>query len=311
MSFTRDVKEELCERVHEKNCCALAELYGVFLFSNRFIPDEIKIVTESRSFTQRVAGLLKLVFGFDFDLTVSSENLRDKNILVISDTDKLKTIFSAFGRSMDGELSIHLNLGVFEEECCYRAFLRGAFLSGGSVMNPEKKYHLEITTPHSSLSRETCAVIRDIDLIPKISVRKANYVIYFKASEAIEDFLSMTGAQLSAIKLMETKVEKDFRNRINRNVNCETANLTKTVDASREQCIAVEKIKAHTGLDKLPEKLKQAAELRLKSPEASLAELAKMMYPPVGKSGINHRMRKLIEISEAIDAVSPKGEKKG
>ncbi len=176
--------------------------------------------------------------------------------------------------------------------------MRGAFLSGGSVTDPAKRYHLELTTSHYKVSRETCALLLDAGFSPKETTRGGNSILYFKQSDMIEDFLTAIGAPVCAMGVMEAKVEKDLRNGINRRVNCETANLTKVVDASIEQVAAIRKLQKQGRLKELPPKLRETAKLRLDNPEATLQELAAMQDPPVSKSAMNHRMRKLVALAD-------------
>ena len=194
-------------------------------------------------------------------------------------------------------MALHVNYGVLEDECCRVAFARGAFLAGGSVTDPEKRYHLELTTTHQKVARETDALLLELGYGAKLTSRGGNCVLYFKQSELIEDFLTMLGAPVCAMDVMQAKMEKDLRNGVNRRVNCETANLTKVVDAAQEQIAAIRRLQRAGGLEALPEKLRQSAQLRLENPEATLQELADMQTPPVSKSAINHRMRKLVQLA--------------
>jgi DNA-binding protein WhiA len=300
MSFSSEVKKELCKIPADKTCCVLSELYGILLFGQAFGPSGIRIVSEYRAFAHRLPLLLKTKFGFGFDIRITPENKNGKMVSIIKKPEKINTIMDAYGYSFDKNIALHLNLAMLEEDCCRASFLRGAFLSGGSVMNPEKRYHLELVTSHYSLSREVSALLNEMEFSPRQTTRKSNYVIYFKASEYIEDFLTTIGAPVSSIALMETKVEKEFRNRINRQVNCETANLTKTVDASRVQIEAIKRIMDRHGREGIPESLRETAVLRLRYPEATLSELALKFSSPVGRSGLNHRLRKLMSLSRSL-----------
>jgi hypothetical protein len=297
MSFSSNVKAELCRQMIHKKCCAVAECYGVLLYCNTFSNSLIRIVTESESFAERLPKLLRRAFGLDFD--VLPDGLSGKQTFLITDRAKIAEIFSQFGYAAENSLALHVNLGVLEENCCRAAFLRGAFLAGGSVTAPEKRYHLELTTSHQTVGRETYSLLLDMEFQPKDTMRNGNLVLYFKQSEAIEDFLTRLGAPLCAMEIMQAKVEKDLRNSVNRRVNCETANLTKVVDAAQEQLAAIRRL----DLDELPPKLRQTALLRLENPECTLSELADMVDPPITKSAINHRMRKLIAMSEQIGGV--------
>jgi DNA-binding protein WhiA len=170
------------------------------------------------------------------------------------------------------------------------------------VTDPAKRYHLELVTDHFNVSRETYSLLLEMGFEPKEATRKGNFVIYFKQSSAIEDFITTIGAPLSAMELMSQKIEKDMRNSINRKVNCDTANVLKTVDAAILQIEAIKKIVIATGLDSLPDKLRETAVLRLENPELSLTELAVRSSPPLTKSCLNHRLRKLIELGGKLDS---------
>ena len=172
--------------------------------------------------------------------------------------------------------------------------MRGAFLAGGSVTDPEKRYHLELATTHYSVSREAYSVLLEMGFSPKEAERKGNRLLYFKKSEHIEDFLTTIGAPISAMDVMSAKIEKDMKNSINRKVNCDSANADKVVAAAAEQMEAIRRIDRLYGLDSLPEKLQEAALLRFANPEASLADLALLSYPPVSKSCLSHRLKKLL-----------------
>ena len=296
MSFCSNVKAELCRLPVHKKCCAVAEAYGVLLFCNTCSPTGIRIVTESRDFAARLPKLFRKAFGLEFDQVPEGE--AGKLAFVLEDREKLRRIFAAFGLEADTTVTLHVNLGVLEEECCRVSFLRGAFLAGGSVTDPEKRYHLELATSHLKVSREVYSLLLEMEFSAKDTTRAGNYILYFKQSDYIEDFLTTLGAPVCAMHIMEAKVEKDLRNGVNRRVNCETANLTKVVDAAQEQLAAIRKLEARGLFQKLPEKLQRTARLRKENPEATLSELAQMEDPPLTKSAINHRMRKLLQLAK-------------
>ena len=175
--------------------------------------------------------------------------------------------------------------------------MRGAFLAGGSLTDPAKSYHLEFVTDHYSVSREMFSILLELGFSPKDVSRGGNYVLYFKQSEAIEDFLTLVGAPLAAMEIMNAKVEKDMRNAVNRRVNCDSANADKIVSAAAGQLAAIRRIEETTGLEDLPEKLYETALLRIANPEASLTDLAALALPPVSKSCMGHRIRKLMELA--------------
>ena len=299
MSFSSDVKAELCRAPLTANCCALAEAYGVLLFCTSFTAQEIRIITGSRDFAERLPKLFRRAFSLSFDRV--EENVSgSKRSFFISDAQKIADIFSRYGYEAGKALAHHVNLGILEEECCRISFIRGAFLAGGSVTDPEKRYHLELATAHLSVSRETFSVLLELGFHPKETMRSANYINYFKQSEVMEDFLTTLGAPVSAMAIMSAKVEKDMRNDINRKVNCDSANADKIVSAAQEQLDAIRRIERAQGLRDLPEKLYETALLRVANPEASLSDLALLSDPPVTKSCLSHRLRKLAEIAAAL-----------
>ena len=300
MSFSSNVKAELCKDSLSKKSCAVAEGYGVLLYCNTFSSTEIRIITESRDFAARLPRLFKKAFGITFDQEPAAQD-RGKLQFAISSEDKISRIFETLQMDLKASLTLHVNFGMLEEEAECMAYLRGTFLAGGSVTDPAKRYHLEMTTSHYKVSRETCALLIECGFSPKELSRGGNNILYFKQSDYIEDFLTAIGAQVSAMGVMEAKVEKDLRNGVNRRVNCETANLTKVVDASMGQMAAIRALEEAGELDKLPGKLRETALLRRENPEATLQELAAMLNPPITKSAINHRMRKLLELARALE----------
>lgn len=297
MSFSSETKNELCKAYPASKCCALSQCYGIVLYCNTFSLSEIKIVTENREFAKILPRLFKKAFGFSFDETPETGVSGGKMIFSITDTDKLDKVFSAYGYERDSILAHHINYGIIEDECCRQSFMRGAFLAGGSVTDPEKQYHLELVTDHYNVSKETYSLLLDMGFSPKSTSRGGNYIIYFKNSEIIEDFLTSIGAPLSAMGIMSAKIEKEMTNSVNRRVNCDTANVSKVVDASQAQIEGINRLIETSCFDSLPEKLKETARLRLENPELSLSELTALFEPPVTKSCLNHRFRKILKIA--------------
>lgn len=299
MSFSSNTKEELCRQPITRRCNAVSECFGVLLYCNTFSDTMIRIVTENAEFAARLPKLFRKAFGVSFDRFPEGELEHGKHIFQITDPEKLALIRESFGLSgSEGGPALHLNYGVLEDESCSAAFLRGAFLAGGSVTDPEKRYHLELSTTHAKVGKETHALMLDMELSPKETERSGNIVLYFKQSDYIEDFLTIIGAPVCAMGIMEAKVEKELANGINRRVNCEVANLGKVVDAAQEQIAAIRLLQEKGRLEELPPKLREAARCRLENEEVTLTELAEMMEPPVTKSAMNHRMRKLIALSK-------------
>ena len=299
LSFSYNAKAELCRLEEGGACCALAECYGMLLYGNTFNTREIKLITGSSAVGQKVIERFRQAFSISFDIVPGAEDT-GKQAYCIQSTEKLAKVFEAFGLSPDRLLAHHLNLGVLEDECCRISYIRGAFLTGGAISDPSKSYHLELVTDRFNVSRQTLKLLLDMGFAPKEASRNGNYIIYFKQSTAIEDLLTLIGAPVHAMQLMSAKIEKDVRNTVNRKVNCDTANVTKLVDAAAAQMSAINKIIAAGAFDVLPDKLKETARLRLDYPEMSLKELADAMTPPVTKSCLNHRLRKLMEVSKGV-----------
>lgn len=295
MSFSSDAKAELCQAKTDRKCCAVAECYGVLLYCNTFSAREIRIITASGGFAARLPKLLRRGFGLRFDSLPDAGT--GKKTLIINDRDKLARIFSAFGSEPEGSLSHHINFGVIEEDCCRTAFVRGAFLAGGSVTDPEKRYHLELATPHRSVSREMFSVLLDMGFSPKETQRSGNSLLYFEKADLIADFFTSLGAPVAAMNVMTAKVDKEMRNTVTRQINCDSANADKTVAAAQEQMAAIRRIVRSYGLDALPEPLKDAALLRITNPEASLADLARLSCPAVTKSCLSHRLKKIMSLA--------------
>lgn len=297
-SFAGKVKNELCRVPVQRLCCARAEAYGVLLYGNTFSPTEVRLITESADFAARLPRLFQRAFGLKFDRLPEEE--RGKLIFGITDRSKLDRIINQLGYDPRQNLVLHVNFGLLEDECCRTAFLRGAFLAGGSVTDPEKRYHLELDTGHAQASREVAALLTEMGFLPHSVRRGGSSVIYFKQSEHIEDLLTSIGAPAAAMDIMTAKVDKEIRNGANRAMNCDMANVNKTIDAALEQKNAIQRLQENGRLERLPEKLRQTALLRLQYPEMSLSQLAEKCDPPVTKSCMNHRMRKLLEEAKKL-----------
>ena len=296
MSFSGTAKAEICRAAVQDRCCALAECFGILLYCNSFSADGIRIITESREFAQRLPRIFRKAFSMSFD--ICPEETERKLVFQIRSEGKLKTVMEAYGFAPEDTLALHVNLAVVEEECCKAAFLRGAFLAGGSVTDPGKGYHLEMSTTHQSVSRETFALMREVmGFSPKTASRGGGQVLYLKQSEQISDFLTYIGAPVAAMGIMEARLEKELNNKVNRRCNCDDANTSKVVEAAQEQLAAIRTLRARGQLDNLPGKLLQAAAAREENPESALTELAEMMEPPITKSAMSHRLKKLVELA--------------
>ncbi|MBR4016964.1 MAG: DNA-binding protein WhiA [Oscillospiraceae bacterium] len=298
MSFSGNTKAEICRYIPAKHCCALAECFGILLFCNTFRTDCIRIITESREFTGILPKLFKKAFGVDFDQT-PSEDTQGKMNFQITAPEKIHRIMDAYGFDARDTLSLHINLPIVEEDCCKAAFLKGAFLAGGSVTDPVKGYHIELTTTHGSVARECNSLIQEaLGFQPKLATRGGNCVLYIKQSDLISDCLTYLGAPVAAMGIMEAKLEKELNNKVNRRCNCDDANTSKVVEAAQEQISAIRALKERGVLSNLPVKLQQAAIARENNPEVSLSELAAMMEPPISKPAMNHRLQKLVQMAQ-------------
>ena len=297
LSFAASAKSEVCRTMPHKKCCALAQCFGILLFCNSFSAEGIRIITESREFGYILPKLFLKAFDLEFDSFPSLES-PGKLVFQIDDPEKLDMILAAYGFDRE-TVSLHVNLPVVEEDCCKSAFLRGAFLAGGSVTDPEKGYHFEIATTHHSVARETFALLEEVlGFYPKMASRGGGQVLYFKQSDLISDCLTYLGAPLAAMGIMEAKLEKELNNKVNRRCNCDDANTSKVVEAAQEQLSAIRTLRERGVLKKLPQKLQAAAIAREKNPESSLTELAAMMEPPISKPAMNSRLKKIISLSK-------------
>lgn len=299
MSFSADVKNELLLIESENECCMHAFAYGMMLFSRAFSYYDISLLTEHGGIAEKYCELMKKVCGVNPKL-VKSEAGKYK-IEVLKKEDRLK-VLETFGYDKKSGTS-RLNWGNMTDECCKTAFLRGAFLTCGTVNDPNKNYHLEFVVPYLNLSKDLKVFINDYDelnVVPKSITRNSNYVIYFKDSESIEDLLTVMGAHNSSLELMGVKMYKDMRNNVNRKLNFESANLDKTIDAASKQINAILHIKNTVGLSYLSDDLKEIAEIRLENPDMSLRELCESLSTPITRSGVNHRLNKICSIAAQI-----------
>lgn len=300
-SFSSSAKAEVCRDFPPDAISALAECFGCLLFGNSFRFDGIKLITESREFAKMLPRLFRRAFGFGFDQQPEDDE-GGKLVFQITDSKKLHAIMESYGFSLSDTLSLHINLPVVEEESSKAYFLRGAFLSGGSVTDPGKGYHLELTTTHQSVARECDALIREVlGFAPKTAERSGSRVLYLKQSERISDFLTYLGAPVAAMGIMEARLEKELNNRVNRCCNCDDANTSKVVDAAQQQLGAIRILRQAGILETLPPKLQLAARAREENPEFALLELAAMMDPPITKPAMSHRLRRLMELAKEIE----------
>ncbi len=298
LSFSAKTKNELCRVPLGKSCCQTAELYGMLLFGSAFSNREIRFVSEQSAIIRRIATLLKKVCSIEVQPVLQGR----RRIVLIEQPELIAMVMEQMGYDFKSHITYHLNRNLAENECCAAAFLRGAFLAAGTVSSPEKKCHLEIKTGHAILAREVMSLLLDVEFSPKITERRTAWLIYWKGTSQIENFLAKIGAHHAAMALMQAKVEKQLRNEVNRAVNCETANLIKVTSASTRQIAAIEQALACGGIEIFPENLRETVDLRAANPTASLAELAAMFDPPISKPGLSHRLGRIMEIAAHVIA---------
>lgn len=312
MTFSSIAKNEISKIPVTNRCCQLAELSALIKMTGTIQIHGvnnigIRLSTENASIARMVFSLLKLCFEINTRVVVrKNEHLKKNNsyTLYIDSEMGSKEILKAAGILQESEKGIKLNYklprSLIKKTCCKKAYLRGVFLGGGSISDPEKTYHLELVTNNEDFAEDIKELLNDFDLGAKVVVRKGNYVVYIKEGEHIVDFLNIIGAHNALLNLENVRIYKEMRNNVNRIVNCETANLDKTLNAAMRQLENINYIKDTIGLNKLPKGLSEIAELRLKYKDASLKELGEMMNPTIGKSGVNHRLRKLDQIAESL-----------
>ena len=301
ISFSGNAKAEMAKVFPQKNCCALAQCFGILLFCNSFHSDNIRIITESREFAAILPKLFKKAFNVPFDI-VPDEDTMGKLCFQITERENIQKVMASYGFDARDTFALHINFPVVEEECCRTAFLRGAFLAGGSVTDPSKGYHMELATTHQSVSKEANILVEDaMGFSPKTAARGGSRVLYLKQSDQIFDFLIFLGAPVASMGIMEAKLEKEMNNKVNRRCNCDDANTSKVVEAAQEQLSAIRVLRQNGAFEHLPGKLLQAATARENNPEASLSELASMMEPPISKPAMNHRIQKLLKLAQEAE----------
>lgn len=297
MSFSQTVKEELCRLEKVKSCCLTAELSAALKLGGTVrklteSDSNIKIVTENAAFARRTFTLVKELYGISPEIMAKKSSRLKKHVsytIIITPQAGSGRIIEETGKSLKKLL---------KDNCCRRSFLRGAFLASGSVSDPEKTYHLEITTRNKKTAGEIAETANNFGLNAKQIRRKGAYVVYMKEGENIVDFFNIIGAHHSLMTLENVRILKEMRNSVNRLVNCETANLDKTVNASVRQIENIKFVRDNIGFDNIPVGLREIAKLRLRHKDLNLKELGEMLDPVLGKSGVNHRLRKLECLAE-------------
>ncbi|MGL5152236.1 MAG: DNA-binding protein WhiA [Clostridium sp.] len=311
MSFSSKVKGEICRYTDVSKEEALAKISaimkvsGTLGFSGKGL--NFRITTENPASARLIFTLLKEHFNIHSKLMVKKSNSLKKNniyMVVLSEDMGVKELLKETGilKEIEGVMSLDYSIEkeMVSTDETRKAYVRGAFLGGGSISNPEKTYHLEFVTHSEEYAIDLCKLINSFGLNSKVIQRKNSFIIYIKEGEQIVDLLNIIGAHTSLLELENIRIMKEMRNNVNRLVNCETANLSKTVNAAVRQVESIKLIQSRIGLQRLPKNLREVAELRLNYPDESLKELGEMLNPPVGKSGINHRLRKIEKIADEL-----------
>ncbi|MDO5423695.1 MAG: DNA-binding protein WhiA [Eubacteriales bacterium] len=312
MSFSSEVKEELSRQVSPARHCQIAEISAIISMCGGVVISSgdrysLKIHTENLSVARKYFTLLKKTFNIDTEVSIrqnmGTRKTRVYSVLVKSHEDTVRILKAA--KLVDTGLEIRENFSVadnliIQRSCCKRAFIRGAFLAAGSISDPRKSYHFEIVCTSQEKAEQLIAIINSFDMDAKMVLRKKYFVVYLKEGAQIVDLLNVMEAHIALMNLENVRILKEMRNSVNRKVNCETANIQKTVSAAVKQIEDIRYIQKTIGFDKLSEGLEEIAKLRLEQPEATLKELGKMLAVPVGKSGVNHRLRKLSMLADEL-----------
>ncbi len=290
MSFASDVKKELIDLPTEKDCCANSLLSGMLCFGGKFSSNDYYTLNSE---SYRLLDFLSILCAEKFLICPTLVKRSGSYSLILPEATML---LQELGILTPGQ--VKFSFPKMPEDCCKRAFIKGAFLSSGTISSPEKQYHLEFSTHHFGISEPLRELLKEFDIPSKTLRRKSRYVTYFKDNDVICDILALMGAGRAALTLSETNITKSIANRDNRLINSENANYDKTITASVKQIIAINTIDNHLGLEKLPPQLKELAQLRLNNRDLPLSELAERLE--ISKSGVNHRMRKIIEIADSL-----------
>ncbi len=307
MTYGVQAKNELARRDVGPTCCQGAELAAfIRLGGNIQISGKrlaLNVVTSNPAVARRIFILFKKLFKLSSEILVRKKIMLRKNnvyLIRISEPIKVRAVLARLSLMRDGILMREMDPHISKSKCCRRSYLRGAFLAAGSVSNPESSYHMEIYTDYQEQAEQLVSLIETFGLKPGITTRKNGFLVYLKESGQIVEFLNIIGAHSALLNFENVRIIKGIRNRINRLVNFETANVNKTVEAAVKQTECIRLLDKSLGLNSLPAPLRQLAQLRLQQPEASLQELGEMLDPPLGKSGVNHRMRKLEKMARQL-----------
>lgn len=309
MSFSRDVKEELVKQINPARHCRVAEIAAIIAFCGSYSFDlnnktYINVSTENLTVAMKYFMLLEKTFRIRPEVTVRNNHKAFSYHIIVKEADSVEKILKAIKVVDDnGVLKLSDDLTdkiLIQNTCCKRAFLRGVFMAAGSITDPNKSYQFEIIAGSKENAGTIQEMFKTFGIDSKCTLRKKNYIVYVKESAQISDILNIMEAHVALMNLENVRIFKEMRNSINRKVNCEAANITKTTEASYRQQQDIIYIRDNMGFGNLSEQLKEIATLRIEYPDASLKELGMMMHPPLGKSGVNHRLRKLSETAEKL-----------
>lgn len=304
MSFSSETKTALCQTEITSKCCKRAQLSGMLAFSNVFQFDKLKLITENEAVAKLYSELLKELYDVDTNEYITEKHSSDDGEKITYKSYKITAVAARRLLPLkelvpDGATSYYrINEKIFLCDNCRRMFARGAFLASGTVSDPKSSYHLEISTPYTNLTKDVSNVLTDINLPPRTTVRKSSNVIYYKDSEQILDFLNTIGAVGAAFEMMNNKIFKEYRNNANRRVNFETANIEKTVNACKEINTLIKYLIDTELISELDSELQKTAYARFENPELSLSELASTFDPPISKSGLTHRLRRITSFAK-------------
>ncbi|MBQ7959869.1 MAG: DNA-binding protein WhiA [Clostridia bacterium] len=287
-SFSKKTKELLCKQEINDICCCEAEMMGIIMFAGRFRGSQVRVSFDSIDAVSRFRTLLKICL----DVDVEAERLKSSYFCVLSDKRVLSKIVE-YETSSKG-----LEDGLVKNNCCRGAFLRGAFLGGGTVTDPKKNYNMEFASHSKKIHDEFKTLLQKMDLGFRSVIKKNTFVLYTKNSDIICDALAYMGAFSAQMEMLNVKIEREVRSDITRASNGETANMDKVMEASGRHIAAIKKLSETTGLDNLPDELREIAILRVEYEDLSLDQLGKKLVPPLSKSGVNHRLKKLLELAD-------------
>lgn len=290
MSYTQNIKAQLARMENDCDFCDIAELSSIVKVCLAYRDSGIQLVTENEDVAERISELFKRVFSMEIGYINRNGTFRfeiDEDFF--ADVMALRLLI--FNQD-DAEITPY--------DCCRSAYIRGAFLGGGSVSDPKVRYHMEFDVKYESYANQLRDMFGEIGIVAKITCSKGRFVVYIKECEAIADVLGVMGDVVTSMEIYNVSIEKEIRNRVNRQQNCELANIERVAKTASVHMECIKKIQKYLGFDNLPETLREMAEVRLKYPEDSLKELGERLNPPIGKSGVNHRLKRIVEIAEKL-----------